>query len=96
MRSLQKQQVADYPFQRNIDESIPLLYSTVKTLKRHIHIKCVHFNFYNDVKNNLTFTWILVKVTKTNNNGKSGVLVLVTPRSVYSLRVAISVMLRIK
>ena len=48
------------------------------------------------LKMRFLLTWIIVKVTKTSNNVKSRVLILATPGSVYSPRVATSVMLRIK
>ena len=49
-------------FKKSIDESIRLLNSTVKTLKHHILVKHVQFNFYNDVKNNLTKNEVLIHV----------------------------------
>ena len=39
-----------------------LLNNTFKTLKRHIHVKRVQFNFYSDVKNNLTKNEVLISV----------------------------------
>ena len=47
-------------FKTSIDKSIRLLHITVKTLKRHIQIKRVQFNFYNDAKNSLTKSEVLI------------------------------------
>ena len=83
-------------FKTSIDESIRLLNSTVKAIIGHLHVKRLQSSFYNMSKTTslrFLFTWITVKVTKTSKNGKSSVPILL---SVYSQRVAVSVILRIK
>ena len=49
-------------FKKSIEDSIHLLNSTIKTLKYHIHVKCVQFNYYNNVKSNLAKNEILIHV----------------------------------
>ena len=49
-------------FKESIDSTIRRFKSTMTTLKHHIHVKRVQFNYYNDVKNNLGKSDLLTHV----------------------------------
>ena len=54
-------------FKKSIEESIHLLNSTIKTLKYHIHVKRVQFNYYKNVKSNVAKNEILIHVDYGEN-----------------------------
>ena len=54
-------------FKETIDSAIRKFKSTITTLKPHIYVKRVQFNYYNNIKNNLGKSDLLVHVDYSEN-----------------------------